>query len=54
MKQVQLSITPKPKNSAFAGGLSVSVTVVGGLLRMKPYRRHSSRMGPGSRHWTSI
>src|ERR1700733_4361299 len=27
MKQVQLSITPKPSNSAFAGGLSVSVTV---------------------------
>ena len=29
MKQVQLSITPKPSNSAFAGGLSVSVTVGG-------------------------
>src|SRR5271154_2731927 len=29
MKQVQLSITPKPNNSAFAGGLSVSVTVGG-------------------------
>ena len=29
MKQVQLSITPRPKNSAFAGGLSVSVTVGG-------------------------
>lgn len=29
MKQVQLSIMPKPKNSAFAGGLSVSVTVGG-------------------------
>jgi 1,4-alpha-glucan branching enzyme len=27
MKQVQLSIMPKPNNSAFAGGLSVSVTV---------------------------
>src|SRR5580700_1448875 len=29
MKQVQLSITPKPTASAFAGGLSVSVTVGG-------------------------
>jgi hypothetical protein len=29
MKQVRLSITPKPNNSAFAGGLSVSVTVGG-------------------------
>jgi hypothetical protein len=29
MKQVQLSITPKPNNSVFAGGLSVSVTVGG-------------------------
>ncbi|MFZ0502573.1 MAG: hypothetical protein WAM44_02615, partial [Chthoniobacterales bacterium] len=29
MKQVQLSIMPKPKHSAFAGGLSVSVTVGG-------------------------
>jgi hypothetical protein len=29
MKQVQLSIMPKPTNSAFAGGLSVSTTVGG-------------------------